>query len=232
MNVNLSLIVSALLGDALAGAHPSPVLDPAFGGHGAPIVTLPGSTRSGLQVVRDGVAAYVTAKGYPIDVAEVGLKYRSFALNQGPTGGNRIVFIPGEFDGNLVLKARKYGTINRETRNSGSAFNPRELASWERPFTVSVWAGPVPGQGDKEGGNLTQAENLLEILLRALYSITAPDGTAIAASLHFGDVMVNSPPSDNAYGAELLFQVVQIAPFFDEAYEYVQAKITNATSLT
>lgn len=201
---------------------------------GAPIVTKAPDRgpKSGILIMRNGVADYFAAKNVPATVGLVGLKYRSFVSNQGPRGANRVVFIPGEFDGNPQPKVRKYGAISRQGRNSGSAFNPPEIASWERPVTISVWAGPLPGQSADEGQNLEQAENLLELVIRALNSVANPEGKSIAASLHFGEVQINAPPVDNAFGAELLFSLVQIAPFYGEAYEYVQPNIVDAKKFT
>jgi hypothetical protein len=68
--------------------------------------------------------------------------------------------------------------------------------------------------------------------LRALGNTSGPDGRSIGASIHYDEILVNSPPSDNAFGAELLVRMIQIAPFFDEAYEVVQAKVNASNTLT
>lgn len=206
--------------------------DPAL--HNEP-TTAPRSEKPafGLQYIRNGVAFYFEQKHIPATVAEVGFKYRSFALNQGPNGANRICFIPGELtDPSTPAKARKAGKLSRSGRNSGSAFNPREIASWESVFTVSVWAGPVAGANNSEGENLAQAVSLLELVLRAFGNTTGPDGKSIGASIHYDEILVNSPPTDNAFGAELLVKMIQIVPFFDEAYEVVQAKVNASNTLT
>jgi hypothetical protein len=175
-----------------------------------------GVARSGLLYLRDSVAEYFTAFGVPAVVAPVGLHYRSFQLNvNAPGGGNRVVFIPGVFDGDAKPKPRKYGALSRTTRNAGAVVNPRELASWERPFTLSVWAAPQPGSASSEYDE--GLEDLLEQTVRGLQS-------AGAASIRFGEVLINSPPVEGAFGAELLVQAMQVGPLFDVSYDYVQAK--------
>lgn len=187
----------------------------------APIAA-PRSTarRSGVLYLRDQTAAYATANAFPVVVAPVGLKYRSFNLNQFPVGGgaNRIVFIPGVFDGNGPPKARKYGTLLRESRNAASVNNPRELLSWERPITVSLWSAPEPGHAADEDSSIGRAEDLLELLAQALQEVGA-------ATLRWGEVTINSPPQEGAFGTELLVSLTQIGPLFDIAYDWVQAKV-------
>ncbi len=135
----------------------------------APVYPTPemgGAPRSGLLRLRDSVAAYFEEWAVGAVVAPVGLKYRSFTLNAAPGGANRVVFIPGEFDGNNAPKARKYGSLSREVENHSTANNPKEIASWERPFTVSIWSAPVPGLSKEEGDTIGGAEDLLEQVVR------------------------------------------------------------------
>lgn len=174
--------------------------------------------RSGLTFLRDAVATYFQEYDVPAVVAKIGLKYRSFGINQNPMGGaNRVVFIPGEFGGGTTVSARKYGTLTRGNRNHASVVNPRELLSWDRPFTLSVWAAPPKGEASDEGATITAAEDLLEQVVRAVNS-------AGMADITWGAVTINSPPSDNGFGVELLVSATQRGPLFDLTLDTVQAK--------
>lgn len=208
--------------------------DPLAQPHGAPIVKAESTgPASGLRYLRDGVAKAFAEAGAPVVVAPVGLKYRGFGLNQGPSGGNRIVFIPGEFDGKSgPQQPRRYGTVSRQGRNACSVQNPREIASWERVFTVSIWAGPIPGAGNDEGQSGEQAELLLELFIRALHTVATPEGVPVIASLLFGDLTLVAPPTDNSFGAELLLTMTQVTPIFGVTHEYVQAKFSPTQTLT
>jgi hypothetical protein len=162
------------------------------------------------------VADYFTAYGVSAVVAEVGLKFRSFALNQNaPGGGNRVCFIPGKFDGNGAPRLRAYGALDRNVRNHASVENPRELLNWNRPATISVWSAPVPGNKDNEGATINLAEDLLEQVVRAV-------NTAGLADITWGDVVYNAPV-ENPFGVEFLVSITQRGPLFDVTREYVQA---------
>jgi hypothetical protein len=139
--------------------QPPPLLNPPYnvafvGANAAPPYPVHAQTKassSGLQFLRDQVAQYFIDNNIPAVVAKVGLKYRSFQTNTNvPGGANRVCFIPGEYDGTSALKPRKYGEISRLTRNASSVNNPRELAQWERPCTISVWSAPDPTAPQEE----------------------------------------------------------------------------------
>lgn len=188
--------------------------------NGAPVYPLPSQTvtpRSGLLQLRNGVAQYFQDYSIQAVVTPVGLKYRTFALNQAnPANANRIVFIPGEFEGgDLTPKPRPYGTLSRKNRNAGSVVNPRELLSWERPFTISLWSAPVPGKQTDEGESINVVEDLLEQTVRAI-QYTAK------ATIVWGAVNIQAPPVENSFGVELLVSATQIGPIFDLVYDYVQ----------
>jgi len=180
--------------------------------------------RSGVLVLRNAVADYFSDRNVPALVAEVGLKYRSFLLNQAPDCANRVVFIPGEFTGENAPKPRPYGKLSRETMNSASVVNPRELLAWDRPLTVSIWAAPVPGAVDKIGVATAVAEDLLEQVVRAVTYASDGKGNSLAASVEWGEVTITNPPEENSFGVELLVSLIQKGPLFDETLETVQAE--------
>lgn len=181
-----------------------------------------GTPRSGLLLLRNAVAAYFEANAIVAIVTPVGLKYRQFTLNQtfSPTStdnlnANRLVFIPGEFDGTNAMKSRKYGTLDRGNRNHSQVNNPRELVNWERPLTLSVWSAPLVSDSRNESENIGIAENLLENAVRAIHYSSASDIT-------WGSVIINSPSADNGFGVELLVSATQRGPLFDLTRDYVQ----------
>jgi hypothetical protein len=173
--------------------------------------------RSGLVYLRDRVADYFGCNAIPATVAPVGLKYRFFVLNASPGGANRIVFIPGEFDGEGTPKSRKYGSINRETRNSASVVNPPEIANWDRPFTVSVWGAPAPGKVEDEQAAIAIVEDLLEEVVRAVQE-------GVASAVTWGEVLIKSPPQENGFGVELLASAILHGPFYGRTLDVVQAQ--------
>ncbi len=188
----------------------------------APVYPTPdmlGAPRSGILRLRNDVAAYFEANDVNASVPPVGLKYRSFVLNQGPGNANRVVFIPGEFDGSLAPKPRRYGSLSRGTRNHASAINPRELLSWERPITISVWSAPVPGAPREEGSTIGVAEDLLEQVVRAVQASGAADIT-------WGNVVISAPPVENGFGVEFLVSVTQRGPLFEATLDYAQPVVT------
>jgi hypothetical protein len=139
-----------------------------------------------------------------------------------PANANRVCFIPGEFDGDLKLKPRDYGVLSRETRNATSVVNPRELIHWQRPFTMSIWSAPLPGETENEQASLGLVEDLLEQVVRALQNVTAPDGTNASACISWGKAVVASPPNENSFGVELLVTGYLKGPLFDVTLDYVQ----------
>lgn len=184
--------------------------------------------RSGLLYLRDAVADYFADNVIAATVAPVGLKYRSFTLNQSqPANANRVCFIPGVFDGENLLRNRDYGTLSRDTDNSASVVNPREIVAWDRPFTLSVWSAPALGQSDNEGLSVALAEDLLEQVLRAITHAPDPsvenEGGSIAASVIWGAMLLKAPPNESAFGAEILVQATQRAPFLDVTLDVAQA---------
>jgi hypothetical protein len=186
-------------------------------------------TRSAITYIRDSVAAYLD--GIAV-VAKVGLKYRSFTLNQDPlVGANRVVFIPGVFEGDTEVKVRDFGGISRATQNTSSVVNPAEIGMWEKPLTISIWAAQPVGTAGDEGAAQDAAEDLLEQVFRALVSVRDPStGQSIAASLIFGPIRLQSPPSDNGFGCEILWQVNVLCPLFGPSHEVVQANLDNLTT--
>lgn len=178
--------------------------------------------RSGLLHLRNSVAEYFALYKVPAEVPPVGLKYRSFNSQNAPSG-NRVCFIPGDFDGTAVPRARAYGSISRVNFNSVSVVNPRELARWDRIFTIAIWGNQPPGKLQDESAALEVAEGLLEQVARAM-QMTKVGNHSAAASWQWGEVFENAPPVENPYGCELLVKCTMASPLFDRTLDVVQAK--------
>lgn len=169
--------------------------------------------RSGIVYLRNSVADYFTANAVPAVVTPVGLKYRDFKLNQSfPSNANRVVFIPGEFDGTSPPKARRGGSLSRNNFNAGSVINPRELLSWERAITISIWSAPANGKFEDEQEAVATCDDLLAWVVRGVQS-------AGTATILWGDVTIQSQNKESVFGVELLVSAVQITPIFDKTLE-------------
>ena len=184
----------------------------------------PRGPRSGLLYLRNAVEKYFEDNDVPALVTKVGLKYRSFQRQSAPSNANRVVFIPGEFTGELAPKLRRYGALSRATRNHASVVNPRELLAWDRPFTLSIWSAPVPGASENEGETVGVAEDLLEQVARAITY-------AEAADVIWGEVDIIAPPVEGAFGVELLAHAIQRGPLFDVARDVVVPKTGTITKI-
>jgi hypothetical protein len=188
----------------------------------APIFPAPShQPKSGIVHLRNEVARYFVDNSVPAEVTPVGLKYRTFTSNQSPFGANRVVFIPGIFDGEGV-KSRAYGSLSRDIENATSVVNPRELLLWMRPITISIWSAPNYADPSNEQDSVAIVEDLLEQVVRAITAAQS-DGVSIAASVIWGDVTIVNPPNESSFGTELLVNLMQKGPLLDVTLEFAQA---------
>jgi hypothetical protein len=194
----------------------------------APVIALDSGrkSRSGLVYLRDTVATYFQLNEIAATVAKVGKKYRFVKLNADrDTSANRLVFIPGEFDGEDKPKPRAYGSLSRATDNSASVVNPPEIMHWDRTFTLSIWAPPKLGDTSDEESAHEIIENLFEQVLRATQTLADPTldpdlagvPSPIPASIRWGDITIMDPPGEKTFGIEWLVQGVMLSPFFGQA---------------
>lgn len=173
--------------------------------------------KSGIVALRNGVERYFQSYSVPAIVAPVGLKYRSFTINQASiSNANRVVFIPGEFDGAAKGGSRRYGSLNRNNRNSASVVNPRELLSWDRPITISVWSAPQKGSAENEQDSVALVEDLLEQVVRGVQY-------AAMATVEWGAVVI-STAADVQFGTELLVSLIQTGPIFDITLDVISTQ--------
>lgn len=194
--------------------------------------------QSGLVVLADAVRVYFDANGVRATVAPVGLRYRSFSMNQGPGGGSRIVFIPGDFSGDAALKPIDEGELGDPLKRLGD--NPRELVEWNRTVTISIWGVDASDVSDEQR-QIEATENLLELVVRAVHNAVSPNtGYAIGAdrdengSSTWGKVSRTYPPVENGFGCELLVRLRIKGPLFDAPAQIVTptlAPLVRSTSL-
>lgn len=179
-----------------------------------------GVHRSGLIALSDGVRAYFAQNEVPAEVTKVGLKYRTFRVNQGPGGGSRVCIIPGEFDGDLAPKPARFGKLKKPRHNATEDGNPRALAWWEKPFTVSIWGVDLTDLGDEEK-QLQATEDLFELTVRALRAAFDPvtQQPVGLADIVEGPVVLNRKEVERNFGFELLAQFTHNGPLFDSEVE-------------
>lgn len=177
--------------------------------------------RSGIIALADAVRVYFEANNVQAHVARVGLKYRTFLTNQGPDGGSRVVFIPGDFNGDPSVKPIDEGELDDPLHHV--SVNPRELAEWRRVVTASIWGVDYARIEDEEA-QIQATEDLFEWTLRAIQNAVKPVTigeqtfyTHLGADVERGKVTRAYPPLENGYGHELLWRFVLKGPFYDLA---------------
>jgi hypothetical protein len=160
----------------------------------------------------------VSAQGVPVQVLS-GLKSRS--LWSFP----RVVFIPGKFDGTNVPKPLEEGRLVPPEHTKSD--NPRELATWERLVTCSIYTvDETDIQNDLL--QISALDNLLESTLQSIYNAFTPNVKPIGgnnreygytgqASIALGDAPVTRiyPGVEFTHGGEILFTFTQKGPLFD-----------------
>jgi hypothetical protein len=168
-----------------------------------------------LDFAKRGIAS---PGGVPVQVLS-GLKNRS--LWSVP----RVVFIPGKFDGTLPPKPLDEGRLVPPEHTK--ADNPRELATWERLVTCSVY---TVDETDIQNDLLQVAalDSLVESTLQSIWNAFTPNVAPIGgnnkeygytgqASIAFTDSPVTRiyPGVEFTHGGEILFTFTQKGPFFD-----------------
>lgn len=172
--------------------------------------------RSSLIALSDAVRAYFVATNVAANVPACGWKERGKQINQGPGGASRVIFMPGKYTGEpgppKVLEGGRIGRAQRKTN-----LNPRELVSWDRVSTVSVW-GVDAMRSDDEEAQIEATETLFECTVRAMHnSVDLVTGVPLGAgAIEWGDVFLVAPPTERGFGREMLVTFVHKAVFFDD----------------
>jgi len=169
--------------------------------------------RSGLIALSDGVRAYFEANRIDASVPAVGWRQRTMWTNEGPGGGSRVIFMPGQFDGGLDSRPLKGGSFHKARQTHD---DPRPLVWWARLATLSVWAVD-PDRPDDEELQIAATEDLLEKAVSAAHNAIDPvTGSPVGlADLIWGDLTWVRPPSDAAFGREILLTFTHGSALFD-----------------
>jgi hypothetical protein len=140
----------------------------------------------------------------PPTVGATGWKQREQILNQGGGGANRVLFLPGNEQG-------EEGVFAQPRRTSG---NPRSLWKWERLLTMSVWSFD-PSDPDNEEVQIAASDNLLEMSIQALQWFASADYILQKArsGARWGDKPAMS--ANLPFGREVLIEFIHREPLFD-----------------
>lgn len=166
--------------------------------------------KSGLLYLSQQVRAYFQAHDVPAVVAKVGLTYRTFELNQAPGGGSRVVFIPGEFNGEDDPKTAPFGELN-EPLNHSSVVNPRELWEWKKHFTISIWGAPEITAPSDEELQYERTEDLFEWTMRGIQNALGGQADMPPGA----KVYIRRPPGESGFGTEFLVVTGHDGPLYD-----------------
>lgn len=165
--------------------------------------------RSGLLALARAVKAYFDDNDVQAEVL-VGLKERA------KWASPRVVVIPGFFDGKAEPSVMKGGPIGAPLQKSSA--NPRELGTWARALTLSIYARNVTQTQDVRA-QLAAVEDLLESAMQALWCGVDPDSGLCpgAAGIEWGETFYVFPPVQGAAGLEILLQYTFKQPMYDLA---------------
>lgn len=143
-----------------------------------------------------------------------GYRERAKQINQGSGGANRVIFLPGDpsgAGGKLAPTPRDVGRRQLDDTSDPPVHvaDIRPIASWERQFTVSIWAVDKAAQRD-ELAQASAAETLFERLVRAVEQFTGAGGPNVA----WGSVTW-TVAKENTFGTELLVGLALAHPLMD-----------------
>jgi hypothetical protein len=172
-----------------------------------------------IQVVSamPGIVAAFTSFFAPFGTSVTfGYRERAKQINQGVGGANRIVILPGDPNGG----GGKMGTAPKDVglRDIDDPAQPadaprvgvvRAIASWERQFSISIWAADEASQRDE----LLQAvavEAMFERVVQCLEGIKGAGGP----NLVWGSTTW-TVPKETTHGSELIVGVTLALPLLD-----------------
>lgn len=178
---------------------------------------------SGILALVRGVREYFDENDVSARV-EVGWTKRFRTDNQGPGGGNRVVFIPGEDAAQPgAPKILKGGVLDRNAPQNHVAYNPRmrALAWGHEPLTVCVWALD-PERPQDEEAQIEATEDLFELTLQGIHNAVDPrtgSNAGFANIEEWGPMAWTLPPGEQSFGRERTFTFVLLVPYFDKSME-------------
>jgi hypothetical protein len=165
--------------------------------------------RSGLSALKRGIAFYFDSIGESAEV-HVGLRAR----NRWEVP--RVILIPGHFGGSNAPAPMAGGTFGEPTQKA--SVNPRELSSWNRELTFSIYAREVKDLTNAEVQN-DALEDLVEHTRQACFRAVDPESEVYAggAGLVWGESQYQHPPVEDSAGQELLIWARMLTPLYDQA---------------
>jgi hypothetical protein len=169
---------------------------------------------SAFRALVTGVKEYFTAIESST-LIKVGYRERP-KQSQGPGGANRIVFLPGlpNGAGGKITPPRDVGAQLLTDPLAGDApvAQVRRLLTWERQFSVSVWAADASTTTAvrDELAQLDVVEALLEQLAQAIEQVHGVGGPNVV----WGGVTW-TVPKENTFGAEVLVDLAFAHPLMD-----------------
>ena len=180
---------------------------------------------SGWAALVSGVRDFFADQSVTANVL-VGYRELPKQLNQGPGGANRVVFLPGDPNGaaGKVSPPRDVGW--REVADPADDTGTRVLASlrclatWERQFTISIWAQDETNLRD-ELLQVVAVETLFERVVQGVEHVSRASGV----NCGWGSAAW-MPTLENTRGAEIRVGLALYHPFFDVPADYAYPGFT------
>lgn len=176
------------------------------------------ATVDGLVALVAGVKAFLAGQKVTAAV-DFGWNAREKWINQGPGGGNRIVFVPGQVDPSEGPPKVSDAGPMAQPRLKAPGNNPRPLVQWARTVTMFVWGADTTDLED-ELKQYAATVGLFEYAVQALHNAVYIDSTGHARNVGLADVvfekvMWSAMPSNQAFGRELVAYFHLDGPLFD-----------------
>lgn len=152
--------------------------------------------QSAMTALVQGVQTYFTANEIS-SVVDYGVRAWWHQDNQGPGGGNRVVFVGSEFHGERDYRPRPAGKLVSKLGHAQT--NPAEIAHWIRPVAVAIWAAPNFSDPNSELLQNENTETLLEQTVNAMRSTFRADAFVEAWTLERA-----APPQEQAFGESII----------------------------
>jgi hypothetical protein len=182
----------------------------------------PPRVRSGITALYRGIKAYFEQNGIEAPVF-LGLKARD------NWDTSRVILIDGTFDGTSPTKPLKAGTFGAPWQKQSS--NPRELASWPRPFTLSI-RGVDRSRTQDEGAQLEAMDQLIEATFQAVWNATDGAGRNVGqANIEWGEGLWVLPPVQQSFGRELLVAGIHKEVLFDRGWPIAFPSVGTLTKV-
>jgi hypothetical protein len=165
-----------------------------------------------LDAMVDGVRALFVDWAITA-VVEDGFRDHARQDNQGPGGGNRVVFMHAAPDGKAgkLMAPTQVGYRRfRPSANAPDEITARSLATWEHKIFVSVW-GHDSAATEDERKQLGATIALFENVVRAVHVAHA----GAFACANWEDEVYHVPPHQRAYGRELQTLLTLESPLMD-----------------